>query len=553
MSEVRSQGRNQVRGESGSLGSVTIGEIFYYLFFGSLLFAKGIGLYDGQTVFKIFLLFAMVCFGLKMLITAHSIREWIIIILLLILGGITYLTSGEKGALLYIMMITGLKNVPVKRVFRVGLAVWSVSFGGLFLLTATHLIDSSFKLNSRPETGAELRWSLGYAHPNVLHISYFILAIFIVYALGKRFNWKWAIGLMLGNLYVFMYSLSNTGFIIVTFYLALNVYWMLKKDQAVDHGGKKFSKAERFLIQVCMPIFVLFSLIAPVVTTGKVFEVLNRIMNTRLNLSKIFLTTTPHTLFGVRIENYVNAQLTMDCSFVFAYITYGAALFAIIIIAYFLVIRRYCKENKGMELSILLAALLGGITEPFLFNTSFKNVGLLFFSELIFKEDGKRKIGILPKAISKQISSDKEIEIPIEALYKKSSQLSSAVLKSKIRLLTILLLGGVLGSAIYSLGMNKIGTGIVLGYEDSSDAVNRLYAEYESSSDQKMLGYIDMSIEPLELTQDIIIIEWKRGIVTAAVLTAVISGMLFALICMIIFLKKEKLEDKEGDNERTLE
>lgn len=33
---------------------LTAGEIFFCLFFGTLLLAKGVGLYDGQGVFRIF-------------------------------------------------------------------------------------------------------------------------------------------------------------------------------------------------------------------------------------------------------------------------------------------------------------------------------------------------------------------------------------------------------------------------------------------------------------------------------------------------------------------
>ena len=36
--------------------SVRISELCFYIFFVSLLSAKGIGLYDGQTLFKVFLI-----------------------------------------------------------------------------------------------------------------------------------------------------------------------------------------------------------------------------------------------------------------------------------------------------------------------------------------------------------------------------------------------------------------------------------------------------------------------------------------------------------------
>ena len=56
---------------------LTAGEIFFCLFFGILLFAKGVGLYDGQGVFRIFLLIASAFWGLKMLTTEWEIREFL--------------------------------------------------------------------------------------------------------------------------------------------------------------------------------------------------------------------------------------------------------------------------------------------------------------------------------------------------------------------------------------------------------------------------------------------------------------------------------------------
>lgn len=504
--------------ESIKKNSITLGEFLYYLFFGSLLFAKGIGLYDGQTVFKLFLVFAVLCFGFKMLITAHTVREWVMIGFLLILGAVTYLVSGEKGALLYIMMITGLKNVPVKRVFYVGLVTWAVSFGGLFLLNATHLADSAFKVHDKMGMGT-IRWSLGYAHPNVLHVSYLILTIFIVYALGKRFNWKWLLGLMIGNLYVFLYSVSYTGLLTVIFYLALNLYW---------HFRKKLAKPESFLIQLCMPVFVLFSLLAPVVLTGKAFDLFNKITNTRMELSQRFLTTVPHTLFGVRIAEYITDRVTMDSSYVFAYITYGIVLFILIIAGYFWIIRKYCREQKGTELSILLSTLLAGITEPFLFNTSFKNVGLLFFGEILFKDNQKKKIGFLTG-----LNQSREISLPQTA---KWNRFFARIKQNRTKIVIALISGFLSGVLLYGAVINGSGTAVFFGGSNTQELIEQLYTGQSSGAAGKILQYIAASDGDLALTREVIVLEWTRGIVTGGILLAALFA---GILCVKIYFAKQ--------------
>ena len=53
---------------------ISISEICYYLFFGILFFAKAIGLYDGQTVFKLCLLAAAGFAFIKAALTEYDIR-----------------------------------------------------------------------------------------------------------------------------------------------------------------------------------------------------------------------------------------------------------------------------------------------------------------------------------------------------------------------------------------------------------------------------------------------------------------------------------------------
>ena len=53
--------------------SFHVEEIFYYLFFAILLFAKGIGLYDGMKEFTVCLLAAFLCFAVKICLTEHTL------------------------------------------------------------------------------------------------------------------------------------------------------------------------------------------------------------------------------------------------------------------------------------------------------------------------------------------------------------------------------------------------------------------------------------------------------------------------------------------------
>lgn len=66
--------------------------------------------------------------------------------------------------------------------------------------------------------------------------------------------------------------------------------------------------------------------------------------------------------------------------------TYGAVVFVLLMIAYFFTIRNLIKENRRKELAITLGFLIAGISEPFLFNTSFKNVSLIFVGSYLLND-----------------------------------------------------------------------------------------------------------------------------------------------------------------------
>ncbi|MDO4304457.1 MAG: hypothetical protein Q4D94_11120 [Bacillota bacterium] len=378
--------------------TLKLSELCFYLFFVSLLFAKGIGLYDGQTGFKIFLIIALFGWAGKMLLTRYYIWEIPLYAALIVLGGAVYLTAREKGALIVILLFCGLKNMELKKVFQVGLATWVLSFGILFLLTSLHIVDSAFKVHDRLGMGRIIRWSLGYAHPNVLHISYLVLVCFLVYVLKERIRFSHLLLLELGNLYVFMYSLSTTGFLVTTICLVLVCYWKIRK---------RFCRVEQVLIQLCLPVCLFLSFGAPLLLKGRAFDIVNKLLNTRLSLSKWFLQNQSVKLFGVDTASIVTAVRTMDNSYVFALITYGAVFFLFVICVYFRGIYLRTKEQDGIALCVILSCLIAGLTEPFLFNTSFKNLSLLLVSSELFH---------MEKAAGRQITllnMDRNIEIPL--------------------------------------------------------------------------------------------------------------------------------------------
>ena len=141
-------------------------EIFYYLFFAIMLFAKGIGLYEGMKAFILCIIAAFICFTVKVCLTEHTVGELAQMLVLMAFGFLAYRNSGEMAAFIYVLVVVGMKHIPVKRVFKVGAAVWTVAFFSTTILALLKQIPDLALVHSKLGLGHIIRWSLGYPHPS---------------------------------------------------------------------------------------------------------------------------------------------------------------------------------------------------------------------------------------------------------------------------------------------------------------------------------------------------------------------------------------------------
>lgn len=400
---------------SENLFNISMSELLYMCFFGMMFFAKGIGLYDGQGEYKIFLVLAFLCIVVKMCVTGHSDIEWLIILSLLILAAVIYRVSGEKGVLICVVMIVAMKNVSVKNVFQMGLVIWSLSMGGRFLLSLLSLERVETAVQTKNILGDVLRYFMGFSHPNVLHISYLVLTALIIYCIWDNYNWRHLLGLALGNLFLFFYSYSFTGALGVMLYILLSYY--VKRV--------KIGRFQYFLVSLFFPFYIVFSIVFPVVLQGKYFKFADSFFNNRINFARHFLTIENMSFLGNKAADITTDIITMDNSLVMALVIYGVPVFLLICVGYIGTICAYIKKQKNMELAMICCFFIAGITEPFLFNTSFKNLTLLFVGEQFFlfladKFPDKKQIAILSKynvSIQMPVKYLRQVEIWIRKIW----------------------------------------------------------------------------------------------------------------------------------------
>ena len=121
---------------------------------------------------------------------------------------------------------------------------------------------------------------------------------------------------------------------------------------------------------------------------GKLFDIFNKILNTRFTLSNYFLTNQPLSLFGSALVEAPD-HYGIDCSYVNCLLLYGILLFVLIMAGYFFLVRQCVQQERRRELAMLVGFFIAGISEPFLFNSSFKNLTMLFLGGYFYENLGR--------------------------------------------------------------------------------------------------------------------------------------------------------------------
>lgn len=485
---------------------LSLEEILYFGFFILLSVTKGFGLYEGQKLFMLLVVPAFICALLKLLLTPYTKRQWAMVLTILFLAAIVYYESRELGIFFLVFTILGMKKISVDKVFRLGLWVWSVCAILLSIFSFFRLEHTIYRVNNKFDLGYFIRWSLGFTHPNILHITYFALCAFILYELSDRYRFRHFLLLMLGNVLVFLYSVSYTGFGIVILLLIGELY---------VNARPKFSLFEKILANLVLPFILLISFILPLLFGASLFtevmEKLNLLFNTRIRIASLFLVPEGMSLFGVRMSHLsdIYPYASIDNSYIWAFIHYGIIPFILFVLAYLILIMDYSKKQKTRDLILIICFLGTGFTEQLLFNTSFKNVTLLFLGELLFRQkEGAEEYCLFPTLHSKiengvsLLCAKLKVSELIELLAALPSRLGSAWKTHRRQILTGIATGALLGVVLCGICYRPPKGYIVPRIY--TDWLDKAFICLESADDPAYKGYRVMNYQDSETPMQIV-------------------------------------------------
>ncbi len=365
---------------------ITLQEACYYGFFILLSLSKGLGFYEGQKLFYLLVVPALVLGFLKILLTPYTKRQAVLQVLFLALVAVIYYESRQIAIFFVAFTILGMKNISVKKALHMALWIWTVCAVALSAVSFFFLEHTVYRVHAKMGLGHIFRWSLGFTHPNILHITYLLLCALVILTMEERFGFKAYFLLMIGNFLVFFYSISYTGVGIVAVLLTGGLYVKLRP---------RFCFVEKLLANLVLPVCLILTFVLPFYINyhriSGMVQKLNFMLNTRIWLAEQFLKSEYRSLFGADVSKIVKSSMTLDNSYVWCYINYGLVFTVMIMAAYFALLFYVTHRQRTRELVIVVCFLAAGWTEQLLFNTSFKNVTLLFLGNLLFlqREDAK--------------------------------------------------------------------------------------------------------------------------------------------------------------------
>lgn len=348
---------------------------------------KAIGLTEGQWPFEFALIIGFCVFGVKLLVTEYSLYEWGMNLFLLVAGGYVFWHNGHLEVLVASTMLIGMKGMDKQRVIKTISYIWIP----LFSIMVVQAVLGGYqgwvaRAGKEGRDNFYLRYSLGYTHPNVLHMTYLLICMLLIALIkvrGKKLIILSSL-LMLGNLYIFAYSVSMTGIITVTFLICLNCYLGMRKKNYM------LEKVVLYIGTVCI---IVSPIVVPPLLRGKWIDIFRILTNRRFPYLQEIYKYFPPTLFGTSVNNISVATaglneyemgFNVDSSFAYIWLYHGCILFGLFVVGFAMALLFANQDREKEEISIFAAAALAGTQEQFLGNLSMKNILWIYIGDAFY-------------------------------------------------------------------------------------------------------------------------------------------------------------------------
>lgn len=244
--------------------------------------------------------------------TKYSLKEWLVMAAFFLLGTIAYFVTGRNEIIRIVAFIAAAKDIPVKQALKVTFCVTLVGVLCLVGMSLLGILGSLYVETDFGRGGIERRYCLGLGHPNALHCMAWALITLGIYLYFEKLKWYHYLLLFLGNIGLYLLTISRTGVLVTAVMILLGMTFALfpsfKEKKWIYIAGMTGSA-----------FCILFSLFAAAKGHDwKIFEWVDRYVTNRILLAYYYTGVDKWSLFS----NPGNMEY-MDMGFIRLFYWYG--------------------------------------------------------------------------------------------------------------------------------------------------------------------------------------------------------------------------------------
>jgi hypothetical protein len=314
-----------------------IGKYCFIGYYGIMVILKAFGYVSYETFYQIAFVLALGLLGVKILMTRYTIREFLILYLLLAVSAVCWLRVGEKNVMLTTLSLWGIKNVDLRDVIKCTFPIRILGILFMILFSGVGILDIEKTTSMATDYSLRTVYAFGYGKVNTTFFMIFVAIVIFLYLSYERLNfWHFLISM----------ALTYAGFKATYCRTGMIVFFGMWALIFIDKFWCKKTYYKLLCYQV--PFLMVISIAAMVFYkhSSSLWFKINRIFNGRIEIASDY-----HKAFGVtllpkpaQIFWQMNAT-TMDNFYMYFFVSCGL-LFAVGYCAVAVMTQKRLYENR---------------------------------------------------------------------------------------------------------------------------------------------------------------------------------------------------------------
>lgn len=346
-------------------------DVGIYLFWTIISFMKGIGLSSSNPIYIACYIIGILLTFIKIFKIKYKKNELKNIVIILLIGIVNFIVGKETTILFTAIAIATLKDIDIKKILKIMFFTRIIAFIIMIISSLLGIIPNNIIEFYREGIGFVKRMTFGYSHPNLTQASFVLIVVLYVYNYYEKIDLKRIIALELLNYLIYHFTVSRSGFFILSIFL---VYvYLMKRIKIVNKNSKRLLNATLFFS-------ILFSFIAAqLYGENTIVNKMDIILTGRIRYMSETLKNYQIPIFSTNKYN----NILFDNGYFDLIYNGGLLAFAWYMYNQIKTNKILVKNNLERENVITLFLFIYCITESY-YASIIMNISLVFFAFYIF-------------------------------------------------------------------------------------------------------------------------------------------------------------------------